>query len=304
MKIIYENTDISKNVQVRHCIVRDTAGERCDSLELEMEDAGKWFRWEPKRDDRIRVTHQDYDAGEMYLHSILPADGRFLIRATALPCAARNRIYRSYTGKTLEEIMSSCGASSGMGSRIYGLDGKTKIPYVQQEDESCAAFLSRLLRMEGAELKCVDGRLTAIGILYAQERNAHQTIRLSADQAGIELQKTGEKARTLTVRTPFASCTASDEGVSVGIQILRNDLPARTRLPAGRWARGLLLAHNRRCETLCLQSEFNQGFTAMTRIDVTGGTAMDGNWLIADAEHDLIEGTSKVRMHRCISTIR
>ena len=305
MKIIYENTDITCYVQAKSCTVRDTAGERCDSLELELEDAATWLRWGPQEDERIRVTKQGYDSGEMYLHSIQPRDGVFRVLATSLPCAARRKAYRSFVGKTLEEILNACAVTSGMDYRIYGLDGKTQIPYIQREMESCAAFLCRLLRMEGAELKCVSGRYAAIGVLYAQERSAHQTVRLRENQPGVEMLKNGEKLCALTVRTPWASARAEDTAVPASHpESVENDTPARTALQAGRWARGLLLAHNRRCETLSLQSEFNPGWTAMTRIDVTGGSAADGEWLIADAEHDLIENSSTAKLHRCVASIR
>lgn len=305
MKIFYEGTDITEWVQARKCVCRDTAGSRCDSLDIEFENAAGWYRWEPKEDDQIVVSHNGYDTGVMYVNTILPEKGRFRIFATSLPCAARAKGYQSFTGKTIEEIMRSCAMSSGMDFQIFGIDGKTVIPYIQRENEGCAAFLQRLLTLEGAALKCVNGKYTAIGIAYAQERPAHQAIRVQADQAGMAYTRGGQAYKTLTVETPYARATATDSAVPGSHSSLTvGDAPARTDLQAGRWARGLLLDANRKCEKLVMPSDFNIGYTAMTRIDVEGNLDAAGQWLIEEAKHDFINLKSTATMHRCVATIR
>ena len=73
---------------------------------------------------------------------------------------------------------------------------------------------------------------------------------------------------------------------------------------AGRWARGLLLHHNRRAETLRLQSELNAGLTAMARIDIESATDMDGAWIVDEVEHDMVDSRTTARLLRCLTTIR
>lgn len=304
MEIYYQGKDITGFVIPRRCTVKDTAGGRCDSLDIEFENAASWYRWEPEEDDKILVALDGYDSGILYVNTFLPEDGRFRIYATSLPCKARRKQNRSFTGKTLEEIMQSAAMACGMDYALFGVNGETVIPYIQQEDEGSAGFLNRLLTCEGAALKCVSGKLTAIGILYAQERRAHQSIEIRADQQGVEYRRSGSKLRGLTVKTACACAGATDESVptSRGTEIV-TEYPARDDVQAGRWARGLLLARNRPCESLMLQTEFNRGLTAMTRIDVTGNTDASGEWLIETAEHDLFNKKSSVLMHRCIKTI-
>ena len=41
----------------------------------------------------------------------------------------------------------------------------------------------------------------------------------------------------------------------------------------------------------------------MARVDVTGDREAAGQWLIEEAEHDLVRETSRVRMHRCVWTV-
>lgn len=305
MEIYYQGKNITDCVQVRSCRVRDTCGKRCDSLEIEFENAADWFRWGPEEDDQLRVALGGYDSGTMYVNTVLPEAGRYRIAATALPCRARRKAWQSFIGKTVEEILRSCAMSCGMGYQIFGMDGSAVIPYIQQEAESPAAFLFRLLRLEGATLKCVNGKMTAIGISYSQERAAHQTMEITSRDRAAEYRRSGTAVRALTVRTPYAEARAEDEAVpSSHIQIVTSDYPALNAVQAGRWARGLLLCLNRSCESVTLPGGFNAGLTAMTRIDVTGDTDATGRWLIEEAEHDLIRKTSRARLHRCITTIR
>lgn len=304
MNLYYQGTDITKYVRMRSCVVRDSAGERCDSLKIEFDNAQTWYGWGPQEDDEIRVTHNGYDSGILYMNTVLPEDGLFTLIATALPCRARRKEYRSFTGKTLEEILLACGMASGMKSALFGLDGRTGIPYIQQENEGCAAFLRRLLQMEGAELKCVNGKYTGIGIAYAQELAPSQCLEVTATSEKTEYRRSGNALRSLTVRTPYGSATATDTNVpSSHTRTVRNDLPARNSVQAGRWARGLLLAENRKIESLTLETAFNIGFTAMTRVNITGTTDATGEWLVQEAEHDLINLTSRAVLHRCIRSI-
>lgn len=305
MVVYYEGRDITGTVIPHLCRVHDTAGERCDSLEIEFERAADWYRWGPQEDDRIRVAQGAYDTGTLYVHAVLPENGRFRILATSLPCRARKKQNRSYAGKSLGEIIQSAALACGMDYALFGLDSSAAIPYIQQENEGSAAFLQRLLRCESAALKCVNGRLTAIGLLYAQNRAAHQSIAIRAGQRGAEYRRCGTKLRALTIASPYARSTATDEGVAIGHgSETATEYPVMNEMQAGRWARGLLLAHNRSRESLRLRTEFNPGMTALTRIDVDGETDVSGAWLIEDVEHDLIGGTTETLLYRCIDTVR
>ena len=305
MEILYQGHNITEWAQVYRCVCRDTAGERCDSLDIEFENAAGWYNLEPREDDQIIVSQDGYDTGIMYVNTILPEKGRFRIFATSLPCAARAKGYQSFDGKTIEEIMRACAVSSGMAYRIFGIDPNTVIPYIQRENESCAAFLHRLLKLEGAALKCLNGTYNAIGLSFAQALEAHQTIEVTADQQGMEYHRSGQTVRSLTIDTPYAGATAVDLNVpSDHSGIVVNDAPARNDIQAGRWARGLLMDMNRKCEGLVMSTAFNAGYTAMTRIDIEGSSDAVGKWLVEEAQHDFIELKSTAKMHRCIASIQ
>lgn len=304
MEILYQGVDITDMVQVKACASRDTSDNRCDSLDIEFENAAGWYVWEPSEDDQIIVSHNGYDTGVMYLNAVLPADGTFRIIATSLPGTARTKAYQSFTGKTIEEIMRVCAMSCGMGFEIYGISAGTVIPYIQRENEGCAAFLHRLLKMEGAALKCVNGKLVAIGYDYAQSLDPHLTIEVSADQPGVEYKRNAQSLYALTVKTPYAQATAIDLAVPTDRGGRTVFCPARDNIQAGRWARALLYHKNSKAESLTIESAFNPGFTAMTRIDIESATDAAGEWLIQECRHDFFNLRSTAKLQRCISSIQ
>ena len=304
MEILYQGVDITDMVQVKACTSRDTSDNRCDSLDIEFENASGWYNWEPNEDDQIIVSYNGYDTGIMYLNAVLPADGTFRIIATSLPSTARTKACQSFTGKTIEEIMRICAMSCGMGFEIYGINAGTVIPYIQRENEGCAAFLHRLLKMEGAALKCVNGKFVAIGYDYAQSLDVYQTIEVTADQPGIEYKRNAQSLYSLTVKTPYAQATAVDLSVPTERGNKTIYSPARDNIQAGRWARALLYHENSKSESLTIESAFNPGFTAMTRIDVEGATDAAGEWLVKECCHDFFNLRSTAKMQRCISTIQ
>ena len=304
MKIIYQGTDITGLAGVKKCIVRDTAGKRCDSLEIAFDNAEMWHAWGPEKDDRIIVRHDGYDSGTMYVNTVLPEDGTYRIIATALPCAARAKGFRSFRLKTVEEIMRICAMASSMDYRIFGIDGKAAIPYTEQDDESPAAFLSRLLALEGAALKCVSGRYTAIGYEYAQDLEPVQTIPLPSAKPGALYCLTGTTLRELRVCSPYASVAVTDRAVSQSHGSTVISLPVTSSVQAWKWARWKLYEYNRECECVHIRSDFNPFMTAMARVDIESVTETSGEWIVETAEHDFVEKKTIATLRRCIRSIR
>lgn len=305
INIIYENADISQMVQVRSCIVRDTAGSKCDSISLELENAAGLERWGLNSDDRITVGRNGYDSGVMYVNTVQAEEGKYRIYATSLPCKARQKGYDSFNGKTIEEIMQYCAMYSGMEYALFGIDGGIVIPYIERRYEGYAAFLSRFLSLEGAVLKCVNGKYTAIGIEYAQDIPVRHTMAVNADQKGLQYSRNGMTYSGLTIRNAYVDVSATDTAVPDDhIWITKSTVPVTDPVTAGRWARNLLRKCNRDSEFVFLHCKYNPGLTAMVRVDINGVMESAGEWLVEDVEHDLKELTTTVMLRRCIRTIK
>lgn len=304
MELFYEGVNITKDVQISSAKGRDVSGGRSDSLEIVLEDALSWYRWKPQADDRIELVHDGYSTGVLFLNAVAPEGDTYRIFATSARAAARRKANASFENKTLESIMKLCAAQSEMEHRIFGLDRRTFYPYLQRMDEGSAAFLSRIAQWEGAVLKTYSGRFTMIGVLAAQALPAMETVNLTTKQEGISYQRLDNgRLKTLTVKTPYACVTAEDTRTVRGEDRTVCCLPARDPAAAGRWARGMLLSLNRKTEQLTIDSTFRSGWTAMGRIDVTGDTEANGNWMIDEVTHDFVNGTSSATLFRCVETV-
>lgn len=304
MQLFYEGKDITDHVDILKCFHRDVSYGRSDCLELELDHAAAWYAWQPGQDDAIRAIHNGYDTGTLYLNAILPEKGRYRILATGIKSAAQRKTHTAYENKTLDELFAACAAECEMGHALYGPDGGLLYPFLTRNNEGCAAFLGRLMEWEGAALKAVNGRLTGIGITYAQDIASKQTIQIAANQDGVtHIRRNGVKLSSVTVRTPYAEATALDTDAAHGDALVLTHLPAADDMVAGRWARGMLLHHNRRAETLRLQTEMNAGMTALARIDIESATDMNGEWMIDEVEHDLVDNRTNARLLRCLTTV-
>lgn len=305
MRLIYEGSDVTDYAVIRKCVHTDVSGGRCDSLDIELENADRWLRWGPKQDDTLEVTEGKYTTGKLYLSTIMPEDDHFRVIATSLKSAAKRKAWQSFTGATIRDVFNACAAQCGMDWRVYGIDENAVYPYIERRNEGCASFLDRLMRMEGATLKSVCERLTGIGIEYAQSLNAVHCIELSKNQRGVEIRRRDAlRYSAVTVKSPYAEATAIDESADWQEQVIYTDLPAQNAAQAGRWARGLLLTNNRAADRLTLKSEFNAGMTALARVNIESDADTQGEWLVDTATHDLFNQKTTVEMLRCVATIR
>lgn len=305
MDVIYEGKNISDDVDVKRCVHKDVSGGRRDMLDIEFEYSNKWFGWQPQRDDKIRIELDGYSTGDLYVNTILPEHGRYRIIATGAKAAARRKAWASYEEKSLSAIMATCAAECGMEHGLYGISGGNVYPFIVRESEDGMAFLDRLLTLEGGRLKCLNGKLRGIGIEYAQGQAAGQTVELDSTQMQARyIHREDIKYAGITVQTPYAKASAFDSSVGGGVHPIISTLPALDNAQAGRWARGLLLDHNRTAEVLELGMEYNAGMTALARIDIESSTDAAGEWVVDEVEHDFVILKTKATLLRCVTTIR
>lgn len=304
MKLLYQGKDITEYVSATQCRHADVAGGRCDVLEMTMEHAPQWHEWDPQADDEIQVSMDGYDTGKMYLANVLPEEGKYRIWASSLPVAAKVKKWQSFENKTLSGILSACAAECGMGSALYGISGALLYPYILRENETAPEFLSRIARMEGAVLKALNGRLVMIGIEYAQSLPVVSEITIKSSELGVTYQRSDKEHWSgVTAENIFGSGSASDALGKAGVQYF-GDLPIKSAAQAKRWAKGLLISHNRTCERLILEDRFHPGMTAMSRVDIVGPGRESGNWLIDRVEHEFVKKVTRVEMTRVMTGVR
>jgi len=302
MNLYYEDKDITGSVNIRRCVHRDVSHGRADSLEIEMDHAAAWYRWGAKTDDKIRIIHNGYDTGDLYLNAVYPERDTFRILATSLPSAARRKAWGSFENKSLENIVRHLAAECGLEVRLYGVNAALIYPFLLRRNEGCAAFLDRLGKWEGTVVKAFNGAFRAISVEYAQALEPSRNLRITTDQKGVTYTKRENiKYSGITVSTPYAQATVFDAAAGGNNHPVLTHLPAHDMAQAMRFAHGLLLMHNREAERLSISSTFDAGMTSMIRVDVEGNTDANGQWLVDEVEHDLYNGQSTAKLLRVLT---
>ncbi len=305
MQIYWQERDITSYVSIAACIHRECSRGGNDLLDLTMRNAATWFSWGPETDDAIRIIHKGYNTGTLYLHTMVPDGDGFRVLATSTKSGAQRKAWGSYKGYTLRELMLRLASECGMKSNLYGTEGLWTYPYLERANEGPGAFLNRIAEYENICLKAVNGSFRGIYLPWAQERAPVAELTVSAGQDGAKyIRREREKWGKVTVRgAGFESWAADTEETGRPERIITG-LPVSDRATAGRWARGILTTHNRKCETLEIEMTLNARLMAMERADVKGNTSANGEWIVDETEHDLKEEKSRVRLVRCISSIR
>lgn len=298
MNIFYNGKDITDFVSVRSCVVRDSSGERCDSIDIVFDNQDVWYQWNPEKNDQICIMEDQYSSGVMFVSAIVPEENTYRVISTSLP-TGKKKINKSFVDKSIEEIMKICATEDGMDYELYG--DNAFIPYCEKYKKGNGAFLNWLFKNEGIFLKCINNKYIGVTNEYAINQKVCRTIEIMSGMDGVKYSRVEDKIKSVTVYSPYARSTARDKSVLDGDDIIVS-LPVKNNVQAGRWARGILLDHNLKSEKLVLDTTFN-GLTAITRVDVVGNTDAFGEWLVKTVEHDLIQKSSKTELVRCIRTI-
>lgn len=302
--LIYQGVDITDEVDIIECVCRDVSSAESDCLNLKLDHAENWFRWKPQKNDTLRVTRGGYDSKTMYLNTVVPEGGAYRIYATARKSAPMPEKYQAFEKMTLSSIMSMCAAECGMGAKLYGISGGVQYPYLLREKLRAPVFMEMLAMREGAVLKCLDGNFAAIGVQYAQGISAMHEMELDDDQMDSQYIDRRDLAwSSVQIKSMFGSGTARDSNSSGQAKII-TDLAVDDDATAYRWAKGILLMHNRQSEVLNIEMDFNPGYTAMVRVDVKSSTDAAGKWVIDNVEQNLLDGRTKARMYRCIDGVK
>ena len=305
MELSWNGTDITGSVNITGCVHTENAYGRCDCLELMLDNAGRWYGYAPEEDDEIIFTHDGYTTGSLYLNAIIPVGDQYRVLATSTKQAAARQSYETYKDTTLQGLFTFCAAEIGMEGKLFGVDGRLPYTFVLRPYEGAGAFLNRVGEWEGLCVKTRDNAILGVSVTYAQEMETRAGIYIDAIQEGVTWQscKRGKYA-SLTVQTPWAKATAWDTGMN-GINALTiTNLPAMDNTQAGRWARGLLLMHNRQAETLEIEKELDTSLAPMDKVNISGDTAMNGDWIVNETEHDFINKRTTLEMLRCIETVK
>lgn len=298
LELYWKGVNITDAVKIRSADHKDTNGKH-DSLDMTLERWETWLSWGPEVDDELELRLDGYSTGKLYLNAMAPDEGRFRVLASGAKSGARIPKSQSFENRSLGEIGKATAEGALMQWRCYGIDEEIRYPYLIRNNETAAAFLSRLAGLEGAVLKTWGGCFLMIGRQEAEELEAVETIPLKIPQPGISYKRRWDLGRSaVTVVTPWGNGRAMDPEETDGVPLVLCGTPAADLASAARFAGNRLEMDNRNRETLILKSKFRPNWSACVRIDTEGPGELGGKWILEEVDHDLKNGRSIGKLSR------
>ncbi len=304
MQILLMNTDISGRYPVKALRTDDTDGCEQDACILEATgDLAARELLGIRTDDFLEASEEGYTTGRLYIDAITEMDGVTTVYSRGMSAKGIEKGWSSFENVTLMELMHLAASELKMGYQQFGITDQ-KYERLIRKGETWIEFLRRLLRLEGAVLKCTDGKLTAVSIPWAQAQNPVRTYEITSETNGCLYTENFRAYRECILSGIDLQGKATDTAVPGDRQWKPGDIQPQNAKQGKRWAQGELLAVNRMCSTLRLDLTFTPGIAAMSRVDITGMSITKGQWIVGRIEQDLIQKTSRMYLRPCITTIQ
>lgn len=304
MTITYAGVDITDACTILEASACDRADGLADDVSLLFLGADRWTKWGPTLDDVVELTEGGYRTGKMYVDTLRPEGDSIRLMARAFPARVGEKKWAAYEEITLAALMRVIADEMELDYALYGVAGATKYERIVRRGETGTAFLKRVLEYEGAVLKCADGILTGISILWAQRREAIVQYELHEEDRVFYRLNRAARYAACRMGTPLAAGTATDADGTGGAELRIGDAPLFSNEQAARWARGVLLMRNRQTEWLQMTIEADEKLYALARVDLTGSLQYAGEWVIDQMRTDFMRGTCAVLLRRCATGIQ
>lgn len=298
IKLTYQGEDITKYVSINKCIHDMYAEGRADSLYLWVNDlSGVWSQWQPQKGELIAATYGAISTGKMYIYECKPHNGRYLIKATALPPTYAEKHNKAWQKVRFLQIAQDVASRHGLTLKSYDVTDYT-YDYVLQNNQDDFSFLSWRATLEGCAVIVCDGQL----ILYDQaKREAPGTeplyfLELSPQIDYEYRDRSADMYGSCVVeRGAYSGSYDAGNGQSA---VLRPTEPIylTSNAEAERFAKNLLRNANKRCMTGYVRGQVMTGYAAGSAVVFknTNTATWDGNAFLTHIRNDYGDCVSKL----------
>ena len=300
LKLIYEDTDITKGVDVKKAEFIDTAGGRADSLELRFSDTkGIWSEWKPSKNDKIQISENGLSSGTMYIDELEQLRGMFIIRALSIPQDAKTHNTKSWESIRFLEFATEIASKHGFSVETYGIENYL-YNRVDQFEQSDFEFLAWRCLIEGFMLKTFDRKVVIYSQDFIEKIPSVKSIPISCFDGDYKF-----KSKSTGI---YSGCQASCNGIKVvfkpqkkvfGALLKCNNIHFSSVNEGNRFARNLLKSENKYETTGAFATKLDTGLSAGSNIDISGIGIADGKYFCEQIRHDMVSsGKSTFRVRK------
>jgi hypothetical protein len=170
MQLIVKDVDITASDQsIRLCKYSDYAGGHADALQIIFNDTyDLWRKWGLVKGDKIRISNNGIDTGDMYVSKIGIDTGYYAVKALSTPAKSLNESSSTRENIRLTEILREVSGELGFQLKTYGITDQLYI-YVERINQNPIAYLEQILMREGYLQKIFNNTL----IVYSEKLLEH-----------------------------------------------------------------------------------------------------------------------------------
>jgi hypothetical protein len=301
MKVIYEGVNIYPDISVNSCVHDMYLECRPDTLELRVNDTKYlWNRWKPKEGDKISVSEESADTGEMYITRITPENGFYALRAASLPLNGGGPRNKAWEAVYFLQLAREIAGRYNLSFEQYGISDQF-YQYINQDNMTDFSFLQRLCILESCSFLIFDGKLVLFSEPFMEAQSSAGKIKIyphsrfdyrdrSANNYGSAIIQSGQYLGEFT--NPQAA----------GGKILRPIKPIYVsgNGEALRFARGLLRSANKNAHTGSVEKDFLPEYAAgsVAELVTEGESVWDGRIFIHHMRHDYVNKASKMFLRK------
>lgn len=173
LKVIYNDTDITKDISVVDCEHEMNAENKPDELSIKFADNNHlWDDWQPEKADTIQAISGVAKTGKMFIESVNPEDGYMKLIASSIPKGMRKVVKennKSWQNVTLLQVINELANRNGLQVEAHDVDNK-KFTYMKQENISDLDFIVERCDLEGYSFLVYDGKI----VVYSPEKIEQQ----------------------------------------------------------------------------------------------------------------------------------
>lgn len=304
-QILYAGTDITKEIDIKKCLLCDNAGGSADDASIVFPDSEKiWGKWNPQKGDSLIVKTDGYSTGTVFVDSVSQSAGIFTLNAISTPLSAKRPKTRIWRDVKLSEIISDIAAGNGLAVNTYGLKDYT-YKAVAQTNQADIDFLNKVCLREGYCCKASDRKLVVFDERTMEAMTA--TVELTPDYVCPEYSfeiSDNVVASFKVLHSPYGkellTYTATDPTITGGagrkIEFLSNVGEAE------RWSKGYLRSINKYRITAWLPMKSMTGIAAGSVVNVKGFGAFDGKYYVYRVSQDTVTNKSFLYIRQVINT--
>lgn len=304
MDIIYNNVNISNDIEPIVLELKDNAGGKPDSINSVFSDTkGLWSKWNPHKNDTLQVKHNGYDTGLMFIDELAQNSGTFGVKALSIPQKSKTARSQGWENIRFLEFVNQIASRYGFTVKTYNVVNYLyqRVDQIEQADFD---FLAYRCMLEGYVLKIHNKTL----VIYDEHKEEQREV----DQKNSIIYE-NQILRGFTFKNVstdiYQKCIVKSNGINGYMQSEYSDKnifgPTLNKLiycsnqaEADRYAKSLLRYENKKMISGNFPTQLNTNWAAGSNIEVRQVGMFDSKYFVDSLIHDLTRNETNLRLRK------